>query len=435
LFEGVICVDVFFFNAVNQSWLAVHYDTPNSVYISPSFSIIAGITIADPSYACQPPSNVSGKIALVSFGYCSIETKARNVQAAGGVAMILNEGAVLYPGYNNYIIDGSSVSDIKIGVAFITGQDAMQLTSIVQNYTLVIAYLTTTDPNYWRDVLSSPFNIAVGFFLAACGIFIASFAAFKIFWFLKIKGFRLEAPLLCLSLYFIAAAVLGIFMVFYAIHYGFHPIISLVASEVLLGISGYVVFIALAIVVFHWLDAMKKVKIEKPWLRRLSVPMLIIACLLLLAEIVTGVLAGLYITNIGAEANVIIFLIALVATSTLFIIVGFQIRRTLKKQNDTVVQRRIDRVQRFTKLILWTSVWLVLYTLSLILYVTPLLLEPPSFVVLIFAASFFSYLVTLTQIYIFRRPEDSQSTGTSKRSGEGSNTGDILSSRQKSDQR
>jgi hypothetical protein len=46
--------------------------------------------------------------------------------------------------------------------------------------------------------------------------------------------------------------VLGIYMIFHGIHYGFRPIISFAASSVLLGLSGYMVFIALAMVVFHW---------------------------------------------------------------------------------------------------------------------------------------------------------------------------------------
>jgi hypothetical protein len=78
-------------------------------------------------------------------------------------------------------------------------------------------------------------------------------------------------------------------------------------------------------------------------------------------------------------------------------------------------------------------VWLVFYTLSLILYVTPLFLDPAGFVVLIFAASFFAYLTTLTQIYIFRRPETSQTTtSSSKRSGGREAVNSNLSTREKS---
>jgi hypothetical protein len=85
LTETISGVDVTFFNPSNQTWLRAHFDTPASFYISPSFSVIAQIAIVDPPYACQPLSNLTDKIALVSLGFCSIETKARNVQAGGAV--------------------------------------------------------------------------------------------------------------------------------------------------------------------------------------------------------------------------------------------------------------------------------------------------------------------------------------------------------------
>jgi hypothetical protein len=81
----VVTVDVTFFNPQNQTWLRVHYDTPHSVYISPSFLITAEIALINPPFACQPLSNITGKIVLASIGFCSIETKARNVQNGGGV--------------------------------------------------------------------------------------------------------------------------------------------------------------------------------------------------------------------------------------------------------------------------------------------------------------------------------------------------------------
>jgi hypothetical protein len=123
----------------------------------------------------------------------------------------------------------------------------MGLSTIVQNYTSVSAVLTTTgrgggyqtiyfeiriilqknhlssfsfpvfillsvslslflDPNYWRSALSSEFHIVIMLFLASCALFVAGFACFKLYWFLKIRGLKFEAPLLCSSLYFIASA-------------------------------------------------------------------------------------------------------------------------------------------------------------------------------------------------------------------------------------
>jgi hypothetical protein len=81
-------------------------------------------------------------------------------------------------------------------------------------------------------------------------------------------------------------------------------------------------------------------------------------------------------------------------------------------------------------------VWLVLFTISLILYVTPIFLDPAGFVVLIFAASFFAYLTILTQIYIFRRPESAQTTtsSSSKRSGAREGVDSKISTREKTQQ-
>jgi hypothetical protein len=74
------------------------------------------------------------------------------------------------------------------------------------------------------------------------------------------------------------------------------------------------------------------------------------------------------------------------------------------------------RIQ-FTNLIIYTSILLILYVICLILYATPVYYYPSGWIVLVFTTAFISNLVSLTQIYIFRRPEGSQTTTSSKKSG------------------
>jgi hypothetical protein len=69
-------------------------------------------------------------------------------------------------------------------------------------------------------------------------------------------------------------------------------------------------------------------------------------------------------------------------------------------------------VSQFTSLIIFTSVWLIFYNISVILYVTPLILYPPGWIVTVFLGAFFYYLASLIQIYIFRRPDRAKSTSS-----------------------
>ena len=59
-----------------------------------SFDITALVALANdgagvPTDACEPLSGFSGKIVLVDRGTCGFTIKARNVQTAGGVGMIV----------------------------------------------------------------------------------------------------------------------------------------------------------------------------------------------------------------------------------------------------------------------------------------------------------------------------------------------------------
>lgn len=84
--------------------------------------VTGALALASPADACTAVTGVSGKVAVVDRGTCDFVTKAKNVAAAGGTAMVVvnNQG-----GTETFTMGGSAPKTLKIASIMISQNDGV----------------------------------------------------------------------------------------------------------------------------------------------------------------------------------------------------------------------------------------------------------------------------------------------------------------------
>ncbi|XP_054157935.1 ER degradation-enhancing alpha-mannosidase-like protein 3 [Oppia nitens] len=116
-------------------------------------SIDGNIVLMDPLNACKWPLKnglqVNGKIAVVERGDCMFVDKARNVQKAGGIAVIVIDNVVNSSSKTSpmFAMSGDGHDDVDIAVLFVYWEDGQILRAAIEQHPHLIVSLSVQSGN------------------------------------------------------------------------------------------------------------------------------------------------------------------------------------------------------------------------------------------------------------------------------------------------
>lgn len=373
------------------------YPTPPMAIGPQDFQVNGTTIIPTPSHACGSVSeNLTGFIALVDSDRCAPYTKVKNCLDAGAIAVIIR-------GYRDtfgllFFYRSSDQKKVSIPVVELWG-GLKPTESPGGNESAVLS----PAPNPIAEFGEIPWT----FYTIVLSLYIlgtAGLAGRKLYVFRKTGGYDI-LPSLTMGLILITCLIRIPIIIDPT---GMRGIYNWGVIEAFLTIDFSFAVVSALVVAFHWDALVRMIEKKDGSHKRLKIAGFVVSILLLIIEIITSVMRGLYLPAMPfLLGKVILYCLIGFPTGGYFFWSG---RKIVKKAGDvgTKVTKSIKRRAYYGFAV---AVFLILFPITAFLVATPMYDPPGGYFMLRFLASFWLNNVTLFLVLIFEMKKEKGNMG------------------------
>lgn len=371
--------------------------TPQLAIGPQDFQVNGTTIIPTPSHACSPISeDLTGLIALVDSDKCAPYVKAKNSIDAGAVAVVIR-------GYRDtfgllFFYRSSGQKNVSVPVVELWG-GLKPDESPGGNESVVLGPAPSPIAEFGEGAWTFYTIILSLYILVTAGL-----AGRKLYEFRKTGGYDI-LPSMTMGLILITCFIRIPIIIDPT---GMRGIYNWGTIEAFLTIDFSFAIVSALVVAFHWDALVKRIEKEDESHKRLKIIGFIISILLIIIEITTSVMRGLYLAAMPfLLGKVILYCFIGVPTGGYFLWSG---RKIIKKAggNKAKISKSIKRRAYYGLVI---AIFLILFPITALLVATPMYDPPGGYFMLRFMASFWLNNVTLFLVLIFEMKKSDKNVG------------------------
>jgi len=333
--------------------------------------------------------DVEGKIVLAAENGCTLETRARSVLSAGGIALIIvliNANSENVPGFTNYQrwdwnVDVSDLTLPAVEIKKAVGEDLYETWrrgEINNNDSIQLTLFP--DANPWIPAFESGFAIFYQVFFSMWSFSLIIFIAIILNTFRQSdEGFQFSLPQSILWMEFGANIIrLHWFAVDPIFLRRIYPQLWTIINLQLTNCIGLVTTVLLALYWFKATNMMNHHWIIMKLVDNFKITFAIVFTFFITLQIISSVLTAVYIT---AGSDILYFNLVTqnalnIICVVIFIVMGIRVIRSLNRLNE-MANRKQNRNAKVMTIEIWvSSIGIILQTIAQILFLTSLVWTP-----------------------------------------------------------